>query len=479
MGLKSPEGDSRSISASAGTDIANPVEKNHSEGILTQGNLWKAIWIMSWPLTIQTVATSLVGIVDVQVSGWLGRSAQAAVGVSEHIIFMFMIFLLSIGAGATAIVSREFGEGKVEAAHKSIGQSLGLSCLTGVVLAFIAVLLSHSFLPLFTNPQDYELRGLGITYLSIYGLYMIPFSFTCVASAAFRAAGDARVPLLVAAVQVVVNIVGDYATVLGNWPVPGLGIRGIAWSGVIASITGACVIIWRMSASPLGPSLKHMFPVSFPEWQRILHVGVPTALHRLGWACSVFAIFYILSCVPESSAAQAAWTIGIRVESFLFMPLMALGLAVASIIGQNLGAGQIDRAESAGWRVTWIGVALMLVSATVLFILAPQLAMFLSRDAATVKYATDYLRINAIAEPFLAVNMILSGALQGAGDTRAPMWISFFSSWVVRLPLSYCAALLLGFGPSGVWWAMTASIVCSCVLITWRFRSGRWKEIRV
>lgn len=479
MGLKLPEGDARSISAPAGPDVTEPVSTKQNEGILTQGSLWKAIWIMSWPLTMQTVATSLVGIVDVQVSGWLGRSAQAAVGVSEHIIFMFMIFVLSIGAGATAIVSREFGEGRIESAHKSIGQSLSLSCATGVMLAVIATLLSHSFLPLFTNPQDQELRGLGITYLSIYGLYMIPFSFTCVASAAFRAAGDARTPLLVAAVQVIINIVGDYATVLGDWPVPGLGIRGIAWSGVVASAAGACLIFRKMATSSLSPSLKHMCPLSAHEWRRILHVGVPTALHRLGWACSVFAIFYILSRVPESSAAQAAWTIGIRVEGFLFMPLMALGLAVASIIGQNLGAGQVARAESAGWRVTWIGVALMVVSAVVLFVLAPQLAAMLSRDAATVRYATDYLRINAFAEPFLAVNMILSGALQGAGDTRAPMWISFFSSWVVRLPLSYCAALLWGLGPTGVWWAMTASIVCSCILITWRFRTGRWKEIRV
>ncbi len=166
-----------------------------------------------------------------------------------------------------------------------------------------------------------------------------------------------------------------------------------------------------------------------------------------------------------------------RLESLVFMPLMALSMAVASIVGQNLGARKVRRAFQAGWHVTWIGVGGMFICALALFALAPAMAATLSRDAETIGYTVSYLRINAIAEPGLAVAMILSGALQGAGDTRMPMWISIFSNWAIRIPLCWALALGAGFGPAGAWAAMTVSIFVMAALVTWRYQSGGWIKL--
>lgn len=444
---------------------------------LVHGGLWKAIWLMSWPLLISTVATSIVGMVDVQVSSYLGSSSQAAVGLAEHITFMFMIAIFSISVGTTAIVSREFGEGNTAETLRGTAQSLQLSAICGTILALLALTSSKYFLPLFSHSP--EVVGVGSTYLSIFGFYLIPFSVVCITGAAFRAIGDARTGLIIVLIDVVINIIGDYLTVVANWPVPGLGIKGIAISGVVANLVAAVVAVLLIYRSPLKASLTQVGKFDWSMQKRILKIGLPSAIQRSGWAGSVFAVFFILKHVPNATAALASWTIGMRVEGLLFMPMMAFSLAVSSIVGQNLGAKKEDRAMKAGWNVTGLACGLMAIFGTLMFIFADQIASVMSQDPTTIKFTASYLRINAIAEPFLAVAMVLMGALQGAGDTKMPMFFSLFCNSVVRLPLSWWLAITLNMGTDGVWIAMAISVTVCAVLCTLRFRSGEWMKTKV
>lgn len=444
---------------------------------LVQGSLWSAIWVMSWPLLLMTLATSLVGIVDVQVSGYLGSAAQAAVGISEHVIFLFMIFIFSISVGTTAIVSRAYGAGDLGEANLACAQSLLLSLLAGLVLAAFALTFAWQILPLMNQSPD--VLAAGVEYLSIFGWHLIPFSFMCIANASFRAIGDARTPLFVVLVEVVICIAGDYLTVLGNWPIPGLGVKGIAYSAVVGAATAAFLVLLMLWRSKLGQSLALILPLNFAMFVRLLRIGLPSALQRLSWAVSAVVLLLVLKQLAEVTPAQASWTIGMRVEGLLFMPLMALGLAVSSIVGQNLGAKELDRAYRAGWNVASIGVVMMLILAVVLFIFADPLARMMSQDEQTIAFTRSYLQINAISEPFLALNMILAGALQGAGDTRYPMFISIFSNWVIRLPLAWLLAVGLQWGPTGVWYSMTISVAVSALLIVLRYRGRQWLQQKV
>jgi putative MATE family efflux protein len=444
---------------------------------LVEGNLWNAIWIMSWPLLLTTLAGSTVGIVDVQVAGMLGPSVQAAVGLSEQIIFIFSIFALSIGVGTTAIVSRAYGEENTEKASFACAQSLLLSVLSGIALSILSLFFAKFMLPLFSRSPD--VINQGAFYLGVYGIYLIPFSVICISNASFRAIGNAKIPLLVISLEVIINVLGDYLTIVYNWPIPNLGVRGIAYSAIFGATLGAILSIYQIYKSSLKDSLKKLWPASLSELNRILNIGLPAAMQRLSWAASTLVLFFILAKLENSTAALASWTIGIRVEALLFMPLMALSLAVASIVGQNIGANQTDRAFKAGWRVTYIGIWLMIILSTLLFFGAKSIASFMSHDPKTIEYTMTYLQINAFSEPFFALNTILSGGLQGAGDTKLPMWVSLFSNWIVRLPLAWLLALVMNLGPNGVWLAMLSSTIISAIIIVIRYQSKTWLTIKV
>ncbi len=444
---------------------------------LVTGSLGKAIWTMSWPLLLTTTSSSLVGLVDVQVSGSLGSSAQAAVGVSEQIIFLFLLFIMATGTGTTALVARAAGANDHEAVATATGQSIALSFLLGLSLCALAWLVAGPSVSRVTDAP--VVVALSIAYMRIYSLDLIPFSLTAIINAAFRAFGNAKTPLLIVAIITIINIAGDYLTVIYGWPVPGLGVKGIAASCVVASLVGSLIALIALSRSPLRSSLKKVLPISLPFFARILKVGLPSALQRFGWAASVFVLFFILRHCECPTAAIASWTIGMRVEALIFMPLMALSLAVASIVGQNLGARQNDRAIKAGWQVTHIGIIMMVVMGAGLFFFAVPLAHLMSKDAATLLYTKQYLQIEAFSEPFLALSMVLGGALQGAGDTRTPMWITIFAHWLVRLPLAWVLAVPCHLGPSGVWLAMALSVVISGLLTTWRYQSRAWLKIKV
>lgn len=444
---------------------------------LATGSLMKAIWTMSWPLMVTTISGSLVGLADMHVAGYLGSSVQAAVGVSEQVLFILMIFIMSTGVGTQALVSRATGaEDQVEAA-RATGQSLLFAVLMGLSLLVAAKLGAHQIVKVFSGSTS--VADVGAQYLSIYCLYLIPFSLLHIINSAFRAIGDSRTTLIIMLVSTSINITGDYLTVLYGWPVPNLGVGGIAWSGVIGTSTGACVATALLLRSPLKGCTAYLFPAIGSVLKRIINIGIPAALQRLGWGLSTFVIFFILRCLDKPTEALAAWTIGIRVEGLVFMPLMALSLAVASIVGQNLGAKQEDRAFKAGWHVTLIGLAMMIISCSVLFFFADSLSAAMSRDQDTARITASYIRYNAMGGPFLALAMVLSSALQGAGDTKTPMIISYISNWAIRLPVAYWLAIISKMGPDGAWVSMTLSVAVMGILTALRYQSKAWLKTKV
>jgi putative efflux protein, MATE family len=432
---------------------------------------------MSWPLVITTVTYSFVGITDLYVAGTLGSASQAAVGLSEQILFVFTLFIMAAGTGTTALVSRYWGSGNVGRAQRFSAQSLTLAVAMGVILCVCANICAHFMVGFFSESPD--VKSIGALYLGLYSLYMIPWSIVSISNCSFRAVGDAKTPLYVVGTMAMIQISGDFLTVIYNWPVPNLGVAGIAYSAMLAALVGAVISIVRIMRSPLAGSLKKLFPIVPTMVKRIVKIGIPSAFQRMAWTYSVFIVFFILARCPQPTEALAAWTVGMRVEALMFMPVMALSMAVAAIVGQNLGAKEIDRAYNAGWKVAWIGISMLAFVATIVFFMAETIAQNMSRDPGTIAIVSSYLKINALSEPCLALGMILSGALQGAGDTRTPMWITIFTNWVIRLPLAYWLAIVLKLGPAGVWWAMTLSVVTMGFLVAWRYRERAWTRIHI
>jgi putative MATE family efflux protein len=462
----------------AKTDIdQNAPKAEVNEAPLVEGSLWRAIWLMTWPLVLTTVCTSILGLVDVQVAKKLGYAAQGAVGLAEQVIFLFMIFFMCTAIGTTAMVSRAFGEKNHEEAVRTTSQSLAIAIIAGLVLTVVALFASEKILRIFSPSAEFG--ALSSRYLEFYSFFLIPFGIVCVINAAFRAAGDAKTPLLITLTSTIISIALDFATVYGNWPVPNLGLRGIALAGVTGYSVAALVSFERLSRSNLKDSLKLLLPLNIPLMIRILRVSLPTGFQRLGWVLSTFFLFFILNKCPQPTAALASWVISLRVEALLFMPMVAFSLAVSSIVGQNLGAKQYERAFKAGWNVANLGVAFMLAMGLVLFFGADLIATKMTDDPTTIGYVSSYLRVNAFAEPMLALGMVLSGALQGAGDTATPMWITLTTQWVYRLPAAYIMAVMMHLGPIGVWYAMSSSMYLIGIFTAMRYQSRKWMATQV
>jgi Na+-driven multidrug efflux pump len=172
-------------------------------------------------------------------------------------------------------------------------------------------------------------------------------------------------------------------------------------------------------------------------------------------------------------------TNGFRIEAVIFLPAFALNMAASVLMGQNLGAANPDRAEELGWKIGKTAVALMSLMALVMFILAEQIASVFTSNPDVLAETVRYLRFNLVSEPFMALSVVLGGGLQGAGDTRGTMWVVVTAMWLIRLPLAYVLAIPLGYGATGVWVAMLISMVIQGAMMAARFRSGKWKNIRV
>jgi len=470
------EGNSLSLRKDDTSEVSADINsKNATKAVLVEGNLWHAIWIMSWPLLLLMIGNAVVGVVDINLAQVYGASAQAAVGVADQIVFLFVALILSVSIGTNALVSRAFGARDRNLATHTQGQALLLAMTMGLILTGCALLFAGTLMHLFT--PDAQVAALSKPYLIIYALYFIPFSFLCIVNAGFRADGDAKTPLMVVLIMTLVNVLGDFWFVYG--PLHSLGIKGLAWAGFIASIIGALVAWYKLDRSDLKGSMSKLLPVHQDILVKLVKISVPAAMQRIAWNFSVFALFFTLKHCPAPTAALAAWTIGIRVESFLFMPMFALGQAVSSVVGQNLGAKEDERAYRAGWNVSWVGFWTMLVCGLLLFIYSPQLAAFMTTDPDSVSYTTSYLQMCALAQPLQAMAMIFNGALQGAGDTKVPMWITIGTHWLIRQPLAWILAITYALGPKGVWIAMAFSSAASGLLNFWRYQSRAWERLKL
>lgn len=445
------------------------------QALLVRGNLWQAIWTMSWPLFLLMISNAVVGVVDVQLAQTFGASSQAAVGIADQIVFLFVAAALAASIGTNALVARALGAQEIEKAIRTHGQAILFAILTGACLTVCAILFAGNLMKFFS--PDQSVLHLAKPYLIIYALYFVPFCFLCIVNAGFRASGNTKTPLLVVLSMTIVNVAGDYWFVYG--PLRYLGIKGLAWAGFFASIVGASVAAYYLCRSILANSLKKLFPIDYHILHQLINISAPAALQRITWTLSVFVLFFTLKHCPDPTAALASWTIGIRLESFLFMPMFALGQAVSSIVGQSLGAHDYDRAYKAGWNVAWLGFSLMLACGALLFFNAPSLAGLMTNDSSALQYTISYLQVCALAQPLQAMAMIFNGALQGAGDTKIPMWITILMHWIVRQPLAWVLAITYSMGPIGAWIAAALSVSGSGLLNLWRFQSRAWEKLKL
>jgi len=454
------------------------LSKEQTATNLTSGKLWVTIWHLSWPMFLIMIFNFLVGFTDVYVAGLINPEVQAAIGFITQLYFLLIIVANAISIGTVALISRAIGSENIPRALDNAKQSLIFGVLIAIgltitVLTFYREIISTAGFPI-------KIREIAETFLRVFAFALGPNYILIISNAIFRAAGEVKKPLLTMFVVSLSNIIGDFVLVFGISPFPKMGYPGIALSTAISASIGMGINLVLLSLSRWSTLYRRPWSISASTFKKIASLGWPAALLQIAWNAGSIVLYNILGRLKdESIMALASITNGLRIEAIIFLPAFALNMAASVLVGQNLGAGNANRAAKVGWEIASIGVVLLSLIAIVIFIWAEYFASFLAKEAAVLEETTRYLRINMVSEPFMALALILGGGLQGAGDTKGTMWVIIISMWFIRLPLAFFLALILDYGAIGVWVAMVTSMVFQGLLMARHFHRGRWKELEV
>ncbi len=453
--------------------------EERADDVIIHGSTWAAIWHMSWPLLLNMCTISVASFADVWVAGKLGSDTQAAIGICGQIGFFMIMLAVALSAGTTALVSRFWGAGDFKGAVEAARYSLIFAFIFGIISTVIGLLVARPLVRMLGAAPEVEAQGWQ--YLKLDLLSHIPFTVLWVANSIFRAKGDARVPMVTWILMTTLICSLDVGLCLG--PIK-LGIAGIGLAWLIAGTVGMLFSIFVLSKSELKECLSlkgTLDKAKSKEWLlRLLRIGIPACIQDLSWVGGNFLLLIILAHTHDPTSAQAAWGVGLRVEEMIGgMPIYALSMAVGTIVGQNLGAKQPERAVRAGWQVAGLGAGFNFLVAIGLFTFAREIASVMSSDPKVIGYTSDYFRWVGLCQPFVALWLILFGAMQGAGYTRWPMIASTLILTLFRLPLAWFLSVTLNWGPSGTWAGVSISVFIVGLLAIWRFNTGVWKDQKV
>lgn len=438
----------------------------------TEGPLFPAVVRLAAPVVLMSTAHTAFHLVNTIWVGRLGAAATAALTTSFFAMWTLYALADVAAVGVTATVARHVGAKEPARAGYASAQGIVLSLVLGGALAGLAaVALPAVFARLGLAP---DVRGLALSYLGVAFL-AAPLSFAYVTcEAVMRSAGDTRTPLLVIVVGLAVNAALDPLLIFGIGPFPRLGVTGAAVATVIAqSLAVAWFLVLAFRGHPAFPLARPALLRPAPRYMAALAaIGAPFA--SIGVFYSAVYLFFAAVAARFGTGAVAILGVGNRVESVAYLVAAGFGLACETLVGQNLGARRPARAERAVWMATGLVTAMCAVFSLVMAAWpAALLALFL-RDADVIAQGVPYVRILAWTQVFTGLELVMNGGFTGAGDTRPPMVISLTVS-ILRVPLTWWFAVVLGGGLMAVGWVITlTSAVRGTVLVAW-FVRGKWK----
>ncbi len=447
--------------------------------LIISGNVWKSVWFLAWPTAITTLIQTAYNVINRMFIGRIDAEAEfamAAVGIGGTVLMIQFALMLGLAVGTSALAARFIGAEQYEDADESIRQSI-LLCFVGGIITSLPLIIWASPIVEAVGAKG-KVVNLATEYTAIIAYSSVPMFLIMVITSALRSAGDVKRPLYASAIILGINAILDYFLIFGVSIFPQLGIKGAAIATNISRLFGTALLFYFLKKSLFRGSMSHFRP-RIDWFARVLNIGWPAMFQHLLWTTAYAGFIKILSFLPDAVAAQAAVTIAITIESFAFMPGVAYSQAATPLVGQNLGASNPGRAAHSAWVATGQAVTIMSIVAVLFLVVPKQLAYAFTKEAAVAPLVVSYLRVNAVGEPFLALAMVLKGALQGAGDTRAPAWITFISSWMIRLPLTWLLAITLGYNAFGAWLAMCATTIFGGILMVWWFQKGKWQNIAI
>lgn len=446
-------------------------DKKHRD--LTEGSIIKNIFALALPAMASNVFQTVLGLVDMVFVSRLGTSSIAAVGASGSVMFLIMTIAISISIGTIALIARFVGAGDSDYAGQVAIQALIFGTIISSFLAFVGFFAARPLLTFLVS--EAEVIDLGQQYLSIMFLGIATMFLSFLANGIMQGSGDTFTPMVINGIAVGCNIIFDPLLIFGISFLPRMGVRGAALATVMARGIGFAISLFILvkGYSRLKLQLSR-FRIDFRIIWRIIKIALPSAIEMLTRSSAYFIFMKIVAIY--GTVTVAAYVVGGRLDSLVWMPGFALATASSTLVGQNLGAGKPERAEHSAWTTVGIYAAIMIFFGIIFYILAPTLIGFFDRSQEVIRVGTNYFRITVFGYLFLAAAIVLSRSLNGAGDTISPMLTTFVSSLGAQTMTALLFLKYTDFASDGLWFAMVISMVVHATIISSWFKIGRWKH---
>ena len=459
---------------SSWTTIRESLAGSH-HGSYTEGSIDRAIVLLAIPMVLELVLESVFAVVDVFFVSRVGPDAVATVGLTEAMMTMIYAVAMGLGMGATATVARRMGEKDPEGAAVAAVQAIALGLLVAVPVGLLGSSFARPILALMGATPDVLAHSAFTAILfGFNGVILMLFLINAV----FRGAGDAAIAMRVLWIANAINICLDPCLIFGLGPFPRLGVTGAAVATTTGRSIGVLVQLYFLSRSDGRIVIRRRHLRLNPSVMlNMVRLSGSAVFQMFIGTTSYIGVMRIIASF--GSIAVAACTIVIRIIMFVLMPSWGLSNAAATLVGQNLGADQPERAETSAWRACWFNVAVLGVLGILFVAFADVVVGWFTRDPEVAPIATLGLRIISGGFPFYAAGYVFTQSFNGAGDTWTPTLINLGCFWMFEIPLAYILGRTLGYGPPGIFWAMAVAFSVMSIVSAWLFRRGTWKLKRV
>ncbi|MDC6364475.1 MULTISPECIES: MATE family efflux transporter [Flavobacteriaceae] len=442
----------------------------------TSGSIRKAIFMLSIPMILEMLMESIFALVDIAYVSKVSVNAVATIGLTESVITLIYALAIGLSMAATAVVARRIGEKDVQGARIAAVQAIGLGVVVSIVLGIVGILYAKEILALMGGEPDLIEEGYGYTKFLIGGNITIMLLFLI--NAIFRGAGDASIAMWTLVLSNGLNIILDPIFIFGLGPIPEYGVMG---AGIATNIGRGTAVLFQLGVLFFGWSKIKLAVRDLVFNLKVMANLVKVSLGGIAqFLIGTSSWVFLMRIMSEfGSEVLAGYTIAIRVMMFTLMPSWGMSNAAATLVGQNLGAKQPERAEVSVWKTGKYNAYFMGLVSLVYLIFAKSIISWFNATPNVVENGALCLQIIALGYVFYAYGMVLTQAFNGAGDTQTPTKINFFSFWLFQLPIAYVAALVLGWGAKGVFIAITSAEVLLAVLAMIWFKKGNWKQVQV
>lgn len=445
----------------------------------TKISIRSAVLLLAIPMMLEMAMESVFALVDLYFVGHLKESGYAiqTVGLTESVLSVMYSIAIGMSMAATALVARRIGEKNPEQASRSAAQVLFVSFTVTLILSVFGVIYAEEILILMGSKPEAAEYGKDFTRLMMGSSVIIMLLFLI--NGIFRGAGNAAIAMKSLWIANIANIILCPVLIKGFGPIPAMGLTGAALATTIGRSIGVVYQLYHLLVADTQIRIKlHYFKPNLKLIKSVVKIATPGIFQFVIASCSWIFLAKLVATTGEENAS-AGYQTALRLMMFFILPAWGLSNAASTLVGQNMGANEILRAEQSVMKTVKYNVVFMLVVSLIFFFLGDFLVGFFTQETEIKNYAKNALHIMSVGFVFYGIGMVMINSFNGAGDTWTPTWVNFIGFWMFQIPFAYFLSEYLEMGPKGVFISIPAAETLITVVAFILFKKGKWKTIKV